>query len=207
MPPTSRQFYKKVGVKWLAARKEQKHTKTELAYLKRYLNKKQKILDLACGYGRFTIPLAEQGYNVEGIDISPNLIREAKKNAKKEKVGIKFRIGDMRKLPYTNDSFDSIICMWSAFSEIHKRKDQISALSEMHRVLKVGGFAFLEMPKPIKNKNRIIHNTIEGIKASPMYIQDKKSIKDLMKVIKPSKYKAFVDYFGGRQRFLVIFWK
>ena len=64
MVKTTKQFYEELGAERLAVRKSEAHTKEELFYLKRYLNKKQKILDLACGYGRFTIPLAKQRYTL-----------------------------------------------------------------------------------------------------------------------------------------------
>lgn len=204
---TSSQFYKEFGAKKLALRKTEAHTKKELSYLKKYLKKNQKILDLACGYGRFTIPLAKQGYAIEGVDISPNLLNEAKKRAKKQKVNIKFKWGDMRKLPYTENNFDSIICMWSAFIELSKEKDQLQALREMLRVLKKGGFAFLEMPALKNIKKKISVDLIDGVEAVPMYHQDKNSLKKLMKIVKPKKYKIFVDEFGGRNRLLFIFWK
>ncbi len=204
---TSSQFYKELGAEKLAARKSQEHTKKELSYLKKYLRKKQKILDLACGYGRFTIPLVKQGYAIQGIDISQNLIAKAKETAKKEGLDIKFQIGDMRKLPYKDNSFDAIICMWSAFIELSKENHQIKALKEMLRVLKKGGFAFLEMPKPEKTKEKVIISTIEGIRAVPMYRQNKSSLTKLMNLVKPGRHKIFIDDFGGRERLLVLFWK
>src|SRR3989344_9181944 len=111
---TSKQFYKELGAEELASRKKLEHTNSELTYLKRFLNKKQRILDLACGYGRFTIPLARAGYNIEGLDLSPNLLKKAKNDARKEKLKIKFIEGDMTKLPYADGTFDTVICMWSA---------------------------------------------------------------------------------------------
>jgi len=204
---TSLQFYKELGAEKLAARKSELHTKKELSYLKKFLRKNQNILDLACGYGRFTIPLAKQGYTIQGIDISPNLIAKAKKTSKKERLNIKFQIGDMRKLSYKNNSFNSIICMWSAFIELSKEKDQIKALKEMLRILKKGGFAFLEMPKPEKTKEKVVISKIEGVEAVPMYRQNKTTLTKLMKTIKPQKYAIFIDNFGGRDRLLVLFWK
>lgn len=204
---TSQQFYKELGAEKLADRKSKLHTKKELSYLKKYLDKKQKILDLACGYGRFTIPLAKQGYRIQGIDISPNLIAKAKTSAKKEKLTIKFQIGDMRNLPYNDDSFDSIICMWSAFIELSKEKDQIKSLKEMLRVLKKGGFALLEMPKPEKTKKKVVILKLEGVETVPMYRQNKTTLVKLMNIIKPRKHSIFVDNFGGRDRLLVLFSK
>lgn len=219
MAKTSKQFYKELTAKGLAARKEKTHTRKELAYLKKYLSKKKRILDLACGYGRFTIPLVKQGYNVEGSDISPNLLREARRRAKEEDLNIKFRLGDMRKLSYKDKSFDTIICMWSAFIELDKKQDQIKALKEMSRVLDEKGFAILEMPNPTKRKkllknsevkrikNNVAYSTIEGIKSNPLYIHSKKTLRDLMKKAHVKKYKIFIDNFGGRKRLFLQFGK
>jgi ubiquinone/menaquinone biosynthesis C-methylase UbiE len=207
MEKTPEQFYKELGTKGLVARKEEIHTKKELVYLKKLLSKKQRILDLACGYGRFTIPLVKQGYNVEGIDISPNLLKEARKRAKEENLKIKFKFGDMRKLPYKEKSFDTIICMWSAFIELHKKQDQIKALKEMLRILDEDGFAILEMPKPKRTKKRVVVHKIDEITATPMYVQNRDTLKDLMKNVNVKKYKIFVDDFGGRDRLFLMFWK
>ena len=59
MPKTPRDFYTELGAEWLAQRKNKKYTRSELAYISRLLNKGTRVLDLACGYGRFSIPLAE----------------------------------------------------------------------------------------------------------------------------------------------------
>ena len=95
--------------------------------------------------------------------------------------------------------------MWSAFIKLSKEKDQIKALKEMLRILKKGGFAFLEMPKPEKTKKRVVVLTMEGIKTVPMYRQNKITLARLIGIIKPKKHRIFIDNFGGRDRILVIF--
>ena len=220
---TSKQFYTELTAEGLSKRKKSIHTKKELIYLKKILNKKDKILDLACGYGRFTIPLAKQGYSIEGIDITPSLIKKAKKDAKREKVNIIFKIGDMRKLPYKKESFDKIICMWSAFLELSKKIDQVKSLREIVRILKNEGSAFLEMAPPIKKttgeitykdigdgliiKGNITLGKIAGIEAPPMYKHNKKTLQELFRKVKIKEYRISVNKFGGRDRLLVQFWK
>lgn len=204
---TPQQFYKELGADKLAARKADIYTLKELAYLEKLLSKDQSILDLACGYGRFTIPLAQKGYDIKGLDISPNLIANAKETAKKKNLNIDFRVGDMRKLSYRDDSFDSVICMWSAFSELPELGDQLKSIEEMLRVLKKGGLAFLEMSQPEINKERVFAPIIEGIVGVPMYRHDVGTIQELMNNIKPKYYKITVEDFGGRGRLLVRFQK
>jgi len=202
---SSRQFYTELTPEGLEKRKEKEHTNKEIRYLKRILNKKQRILDLACGYGRFSIRLAKQGYKIEGIDITPSLISKAKKLAKKEKVDINFRVGDMRKLPYKDESFDAVICMWSAFNELHKEKDQEAAVREMLRTLSFNGFAFIEMPHH-KSKG-VTTFEIDGVKSMPSYNHNKTTIANLMKRSKIKKFRVYLDDFGGRRRLLLQFWK
>jgi ubiquinone/menaquinone biosynthesis C-methylase UbiE len=113
----------------------------------------------------------------------------------------------MRKLPYKDKSFDIILCMWSAFIELHKKQDQIKALKEMLRIIKKDGFALLEMPKPRRTKKKVVVSEIDGVTATPMFVQNKTTLKDLMKKVYVKKYKIFVDNFGGRERLFLQFWK
>lgn len=220
---TSKEFYTELTPEKFAKRKSKAHTRKELSYLKRnFLSKGQRILDLACGYGQFTIPLTKQGYDIEGIDITPVLIKKAKDDARKERVKVKFRLGNMLKLPYKENSFNVILCMWSAFVELTKDSDQKKAIKEMIRVLDKGGFALLEIPKPnrstkdfakkgdikiIKSKGNILYDVIDNVEAMPMYRHDKKTLTNLIKKIKVEKYKVFTDDFGGRERLFLWFQK
>ena len=223
MPKTSKQFYTELGHAGLAERKTKTQTKKELTYLLKLLEKNKKILDLACGYGRFTIPLAKKGYDIEGIDITPALIQKAKETARKDRLEVKFRIGDMRKLPYENESFDSVICTWTAFSELYQEKDQVIAIKEILRALRRKGFAFIETryertaPKFIKDVDgdieirkigkRAIVGNISGIETMPQYAHNKSTLRNLMKKSKVKRYKIRVGDFGGRRRLLLQFWK
>ncbi len=55
----------------------------ELKTIKKYIKRNYKILDLCCGPGTFLIPLTKQGYDIDGVDFSKNMLKEAKKYAKK----------------------------------------------------------------------------------------------------------------------------
>lgn len=219
---TSRQFYTELKVDGLAPRKNKTRTKKELSYLVKLFDKKDKILDLACGYGRFTIPLAKKRYDIEGIDITPLFIKRARKDAKKEKLNIKFRLGDMRKLPYKDNSFNKIICMWSAFIELYTKKDQIKAIKEMKRVLISRGLVFIDMPIPKKSyltyknekdgdeyivKGNFTLGRIGNIEKMPQYIHNKSTLTALMKEGNIKKFKISKSEFGGKKRLLLKFWK
>jgi len=74
------------------------------------------ILDLCCGIGRHSVLLAAKGYNVVGLDFSPDFIKRAKEIAKEKGVDDRctFILGDVRELEDAVDGrqFDAAINMF-----------------------------------------------------------------------------------------------
>ena len=62
------------------------------------LNKKDKILDLACGHGRHTIELKKKNFNIDGLDYSRHLLKIAKNHAEQEGLRINFYQKDIHKI-------------------------------------------------------------------------------------------------------------
>ena len=69
-------------------------------FYKRWLpeNKDARILELCCGSGRLTIPLAKEGLNICGVDNSKTMLEQAKLKAKNEILKIDFIEADIRTL-------------------------------------------------------------------------------------------------------------
>ncbi len=202
MKKSPREFYTEQGAEWLSQRKTDEQTSKELEYITRFLKKGWKVLDLACGYGRMAFPLASMGFEVEGIDITPAFIEKAKEKAEKLNLKIGFRVGDIKALPYEDNSFDSAICMWNAFSELVEENEQISSLKEIHRVLREGGLAFIEV-RNHRSSKLVDANAIDGIEAMPSYNYTRGSMRKLMKLSGISSYRVYIDDFGGRKRLLL----
>lgn len=135
--------YKDMGVLGLKALAFEYGVDDDIDFVKSHSDKSETILDLACGYGRVAIALAEAGYEkIYGIDLAYNLIEDAKREVKERGLKVNFVLGDMRALPYEKNMFDKIFCLWNSFNEILTKTDQIKVLNEVHRVLKPGGEAF-----------------------------------------------------------------
>lgn len=104
------------------------------------LNKE--VLD--CGAGGNIPPLAifsEQGYKTYGIDISLEQINRAKKFEEKNNLNLGIKQGDMRSLPFEDESISFIYSYNSIF---HMKKEKIRmVIKEIHRVLPLGGLAFI----------------------------------------------------------------
>lgn len=80
------------------------------------LSARHRILYLCCGQGRHSLELARRGFcNVEGIDRSHYLIQKARESSRNEGLGVKFREGDARKLPYQADTFDTVLILGNSF--------------------------------------------------------------------------------------------
>jgi len=95
-----------------------------------------KVLDVACGTGNLALPAARAGAIVTGVDIAPNLIEQARENAKREGLNIQFDEGDAEALPYDDDSFDAVVTMFGAM--FAPRPELVAA--ELKRVCRPGGF-------------------------------------------------------------------
>jgi ubiquinone/menaquinone biosynthesis C-methylase UbiE len=117
-----------------------------------FQNNVKKILDLGCGSGRHVVFLAKKGFDVYGIDQSEHGIKLATQWLKKENVSARLKVGDIYKpLAYDDNIFDAII----ATDVIHHgvTENIKKAISEISRVLKVGGMMFLTVPKRISNED------------------------------------------------------
>jgi 2-polyprenyl-3-methyl-5-hydroxy-6-metoxy-1,4-benzoquinol methylase len=70
------------------------------------------ILDIGCGEGELSTQLAKLGARVTAVDISPDLIRVAKKRAQIDDVGdrMEFLVRDILEAPLPKGRFDAIVC-------------------------------------------------------------------------------------------------
>jgi ubiquinone/menaquinone biosynthesis C-methylase UbiE len=65
-------------------------------YLRQIRKYGEPVLELACGTGRITIPLAEKGIKITGLDISKSMLSQAKKNSKEKGVDVEWVKADCR---------------------------------------------------------------------------------------------------------------
>lgn len=94
-----------------------------------------KVLDVACGTGNLALPAAKAGALVTGVDIAPNLVEQARENARRASVNVQFDEGDAEALPYDDASFDAVITMFGAM--FAPRPELVAA--ELKRVCRPGG--------------------------------------------------------------------
>lgn len=98
----------------------------------------QRILDLACGFGRHSIVLAEKGFAVTGYDLSESFLNKAREMADSLGVGLNLQQGDMREIPYVEE-FDAVINMFTAFGFFESEDEDLRVLQGVFKALKPGG--------------------------------------------------------------------
>jgi ubiquinone/menaquinone biosynthesis C-methylase UbiE len=100
-----------------------------------------RVLEVAPGPGYLAIEMARLGrIHVTGLDISRTFVQIAGENACTAGVTVEFRHGDVAHMPFETGFFDLVVCQ-AAFKNFTR---PISALAEMHRVLRAGGTAVIQ---------------------------------------------------------------
>lgn len=104
-----------------------------------------KILDLACGFGRHSLELARRGFDVTGVDITPDYIDFAKKTAEKEKLNARFICSDIREVGFENE-FDAVLNMADgAVGYLENDEENLKIFKTVSRTLKSGGKHFMDI--------------------------------------------------------------
>ena len=96
------------------------------------------LLDLCCGSGRHSLPLAEAGLPPVGLDYSAPLLDLARRRNPR----LSLVRGDMRSLPFLNRCFRSVLSFFTSFGYFRAEAENVAVVAEVARVLEEGG-AFL----------------------------------------------------------------
>lgn len=115
---------------------------------------RSQVLDLACGYGRISVPLAQLGYQVSGFDLSAHLLERAKLAAQEAGAAIEWQQGDMRALPAAwQGHFDAVINIFSAFGYFEQPEENQRVLAGVADVLRPGGVFIIDL----SHRDSVIH--------------------------------------------------
>jgi SAM-dependent methyltransferase len=101
------------------------------------------VLDVACGYGRHALELAQHGFHVTGLDLSLPLLIRAADDAQKRGLAVNFVHADMREMTF-NAQFDGAYCVLSSFGYFDEETN-LRVASAICRALKPGGKFLLDI--------------------------------------------------------------
>lgn len=140
---------------------------------KRYPKQSVKILDIGCGAGFLTNPLAEKSHDVTGIDISESSLETARKYDVTG--GVKYINANAYELPFSDGLFDVVFAM----DVLEHVENPEKLIKEASRVLKPGGLFFfhtfnrnwLSYFIVIKGVEWFVKNTPPNLHVYPLFIK------------------------------------
>jgi 2-polyprenyl-3-methyl-5-hydroxy-6-metoxy-1,4-benzoquinol methylase len=112
---------------------------------------KGKILDIGCGTGRISIPLAIEGFSITCIDKASVMLDHFKQKLRSQpKVSRNIEIinADMINFNIFKKDFDLIICSYNTFYNLHKEEDQLEFLDNIKKYLSPGGKFVIDISAP-----------------------------------------------------------
>ena len=121
----------------------------DLQFYKSWLpkNKDARILELCCGTGRLTLPIAKDGYNISGVDYTSSMLEQAKVKASEGGLEVEFIEADIRTLDLP-EKYDLIFIPFNSIHHLYKNEDLFKAFNVVKNHLKEGGLFLLDCFNP-----------------------------------------------------------
>jgi SAM-dependent methyltransferase len=115
------------------------YAKREIGFIKELISFPENacILDMPCGQGWHSLLLAEEGYQVTGVDLSPEYISNLEKNARERNLPVKSLQLNMLDFT-TSEPYDVVLCLGNSFSYFNAGNMQ-RLTSVMGKALRPGG--------------------------------------------------------------------
>jgi SAM-dependent methyltransferase len=104
----------------------------------------KEVLDLCCGPGRWSIPLAKRGFRVTGVDRTKPFLNQARADARKAQARIEWVRQDMRDF-VRPEAFDVALSMFTSFGYFDDKGEDLLVLKNLFTSLRPGGSLLMEM--------------------------------------------------------------
>ena len=138
---TDPQWYQKIWTLSIQDMSWVEQTKKQVDFIIQVLDLQgsERLLDLACGFGRHTLEFARRGYEVVGADITPDYITEANRLAAAEGLHAEFLCTDLRDLDF-QESFDVVLNLADgAIGYLENDAENLKIFDLIAAALKPGG--------------------------------------------------------------------
>lgn len=134
------------------------------------------VLDVGCGTGRLLPYLAARGLNPRGVDLSPGMVRVARR----ENPDFAFEIADVRALPLDNACLDGVVAWYSLMYLAPEQRQR--AFSELARVVRSGGYLATAFKAADNGARRSGQSLVEGV-AYDVYWHSPEEVQDRVREV------------------------
>lgn len=149
-----------------------------------------KILDVGCSFGRDCKFFVDKGYETYGIDLSKNMIKEARKYEKRAR----YYVVDIRSIKFPNNYFDGIWCT-GVLHHIRKR-DVLRVLKGFNKVIKKGGILYINA-KHGKEEAQIVDTRYNNLPKFYSFFY----LYELKDFLRKSGFKIIKGYLSKRSKY------
>ena len=104
---------------------------------------KGRLLNIGCAHGPDFLPF-RQNFDLYGVDFASQMLRFAQQYSQKFNFAVNLSVADASHLPFSDEVFDWAISV-ATYHHIKSKTERQAALSELRRVLKPGGEAFITL--------------------------------------------------------------
>lgn len=120
----------------------------------------KEILDIACGTGTYSIPLAQIGYNVTAVDLDAKMIELTKQKAELHQVKINALEANMLHLTFSlSKKYSTIFCIGNSIAHLNNLDEISQFFNQTYELLEAGGQVIFQ----IINFDRIIDKQISEL--------------------------------------------
>lgn len=133
----------------------------QLALLTKKFAGKNRILDLASGTGNYAIALAQQGYQVWGIDLNANMIAQAQAKGENKDLPVEFLVADMQECDnfFPPKYFGGVFCIGNSLVHLPDKSAVFNLIKKVYHLLEDQGVFIIQ----IINYDRVLHYNIKSL--------------------------------------------
>lgn len=130
----------------------------------------KRLLDVACGEGRYARAMARRGVRVTGIDLSKELLLEARERSRLLPGSPQYTRRDMRKLPFVSQ-FDAVISMFTSFGYFETEAEDLAVFRGVSRALVPGGRFLLDFMNEAQLRSSLVPEETQRSRSVNVHIK------------------------------------
>jgi len=145
----------------------------------KYELKPNLVLELGCGTGNITTLMQDKGYDMIGVDVSEEMLIEAREKAQETNQNILFLNQDMRDFELYG-TVDACICMCDSLNYILEKEEVLQVFKLVNNYLNPNGLFIFDINTEYKFKHELADKTFSATEEDSAYIWENYYYEDEM---------------------------